>query len=67
MNDIVIDFIKQVLGDKRMSTSEIENVLSIRYDYLCPDSFVRTLQKLKDLGVIGCICGEKGEFLWYLM
>ncbi|MBN1110120.1 MAG: hypothetical protein JXA45_05110 [Methanomassiliicoccales archaeon] len=63
---MVMDVLRQVMGDARYTTREMESLLGM-YGYRCPDDLSRSLNKLR---LMGLICGEvdreKACWMWWM-
>lgn len=64
---MVIEALRDVMGDKRYTTREMEDLLFAYYAYRCPDDLSRSLNKLRLMGIVcGEVDREKGCWVWWM-
>ncbi|HUT27581.1 MAG TPA: hypothetical protein VMW85_05995 [Methanomassiliicoccales archaeon] len=63
---MVMDALRGVMGDKRYTTMEVEEMLDI-FGYRCPDDLARSLNKLRKMGLVcGEVDREKACWVWWV-
>ncbi|MCX6651018.1 MAG: hypothetical protein NT131_05095 [Methanomassiliicoccales archaeon] len=64
---MVVVALRDVMGEGRYTTREMEDMLFSFFGYRCPDDLSRSLNKLR---LIGLICGEvdreKACWVWWM-
>jgi len=64
---LVVEALSDVMGDKRYTTREMEDLLFTFYAYRCPDDLSRSLNKLRLMGVLcGEVDREQACWVWWL-
>ena len=62
-----IKSLRAVMGDRRCTTKEMEDVLEKYYGYRCPDDLSRSLNKLRAMGILcGEVDREQACWVWWL-
>jgi len=64
---LVVEALSDVMGDKRYTTREMEDLLFTYFAYRCPDNLSRSLNKLRLMKVIcGEVDREQGCWVWWM-
>lgn len=62
----VVTYVWEAFGSDRLTTKEAEARLEVLFDYHCPDDFAKTLNKLKQVGLVkGEVSFERGGWIWW--
>ena len=63
----LVRYIWMVFGEEKLSSKEVETRLAELFNYHCPDAFIKTMTKLKLVGLVkGEFNEEKGTWLWWV-
>lgn len=63
----LVNYIWMVFGPTKLESKEVETRLAGLFNYHCPDSFIKTMTKLRTVGLVkGEMSLEKGVWLWWV-
>ena len=63
----LVRYIWMVFGEQKLSSKEVETRLAVLFNYHCPDAFIKTMTKLKMVGLVkGEFSVDKGTWLWWV-
>ncbi len=63
----LVRYIWMVFGEQKLSSKEVETRLAELFNYHCPDAFIKTMTKLKMVGLVkGEFSVDKGTWLWWV-